>query len=489
MPTPNEGTRNADPQRGSGGMKVPSGPPKADRDRGGAGDLRRLKIVAVVMPVFFVLTVELIRFKIIETEVADYGVHSFLAVFTVAAVIGFSFVMFHFIDRAQIKTAQLVADLRRRQREGHGLYDVLLRISNQDDLADVLAAVAGHARDLLGGDGAVVILNEATTRSVQLDSAPPGAAPPLEGVCISSNADESHGRHDLREECPVRSSPKVKESLQIPIHSQDRSFGEMWIGRNSAAPFTDRDRQFLSTLAGLASIAVTSARMLESERQGAVLAERERIARELHDSLAQVLGVTHLRLRALSSRDDVRSTMTATTELTDLADICEEAYHDVREAILDLREASRTDRSLLDSLRAYLEKYTQQCGIAASLETSPNGELELPPRSEIQVIRVIQEALTNVRKHSGAAAAVVRITQADGTAKFVVEDDGHGFDLDGTLPDRDGFGLHSMRERMELIGGTLRIDSAPGHGTRIIAELPGISARTPIPVDADGEHN
>lgn len=267
--------------------------------------------------------------------------------------------------------------------------------------------------------------------------------------------------------------------MQIPIQSRDTMLGYMWIGRKSAVSFTERDRQFLTTLSDLASIAVTSARMRESERQGAVLAERERIARELHDSLAQVLGVTHLRLRALGSSEDVRETLATATELTELADLCEESYRDVREAILDLREASRTDRNLLDSLRAYLEKYSHQCGIEASLETSPGHDLVLPPRSEIQVIRVIQEALTNVRKHSGATSAVVRITQMDGTATFVVEDDGRGFDKTETLLDRDGFGLHSMRERLELIGGTLLIDSAPGRGTRIVAKVPSNPARTP----------
>jgi GAF domain-containing protein len=96
------------------------------------------------------------------------------------------------------------------------------------------------------------------------------------------------------------------------------------------ATYSERDRGFLLTLAGLASIAVTNARMRENERQGAILAERERIAREMHDSLAQVLGVTHLRLRALSSRRAVVDAPWIATEIAELADISEEAYRDVR---------------------------------------------------------------------------------------------------------------------------------------------------------------
>ena len=167
------------------------------------------------------------------------------------------------------------------------------------------------------------------------------------------------------------------------------------------------------------------------------------------------------------------------TELLDLADLTEEAYRDVREAILGLRESSRVDRGLVESLRADLEKYSHQSGVKARLESSLDAEPSLAPRTEIQVIRVIQEALTNVRKHSGAGSAVVRLSNGGDAVTIVVEDDGCGFDLTGTLLGRDGYGLHTMRERMELIGGTLTIDSAPGPGTRVIASIPSVVGQAP----------
>lgn len=416
------------------------------------GDMRRLKIAGVVLPILFVLALELIRAAVIEKGFSDYQPHIVLAVTTVVAIIAFSFLMFHFIGRAQAETAEVVDDLRRRQREGHGFYDVLLRISNQEPLAEILPAVARHARDLLDGDEAAVRLNEATIRLLELEPAAAGSAAPA----------------------------GLAEVLVVPVQSPDRAHGELWVGRRAPTPFSERDREFLTTFSGFASIAVTGARIRESERQGAILAERERIARELHDSLAQVLGAVHLRLRALAAREDGVAPAVA-LELTELADVCEEGYRDARGAILDLHESSRAGRNLLDSLRAYLDKYSRQCGIATSLEASLAHELALPPRSEIQIIRVVQEALANVRKHSGAAAATVRVSQENGAVTFVIEDDGRGFDLTAELFDRDGFGLHSMRERMELIGGTLLTDSAPGRGTRVVAELPGVAARSPIP--------
>jgi len=346
-----------------------------------------------------------------------------------------------------IQLGQLVADLQRRKHEGHAFYDVLVQISNQ------VAPPASFA------DGA---------------------------HCIAFGVAQGHQPHGPEVDCSVRSSPDWLASLTVPIRGPIGLLGDLWIGRRSDTPFTDRDRAFLITLSGLAAIAITSAQIREAGRQRAVLAERGRIAREMHDSLAQVLGVTHLRLRALDSRAEVRDNPEIAKELTEVADICQEAYQDVRESILGLRSSNKTERALVGNLRAYLAKYSQQCEIRTSLDNAAGEDLALSPRCEVQVIRVIQEALTNVRKHSGAGSAIVHITQSDVTTTFVVEDDGHGFNLNGSLSDRDGFGLFTMRERMGLLDGSLTVDSAPGRGTRVIAEVPERSHPRPAAVEVTG---
>ncbi|NMM22440.1 MAG: GAF domain-containing sensor histidine kinase [Phycicoccus sp.] len=371
-----------------------------------------------------------------------------------------------------IQLAQLVADLQRRKYEGHAFYDVLLQISNQNPPPDILSAVVQHARELMGSDEAVLSLDEDASRSVQFAGASEGGGSFAEGTsCMTSEAGSRHQDHGPATVCPIRSSPDWNADMAVPIRGPIGLLGELWIGRRSDVLFTERDRAFLVTLSGLAAIAITSAQMRENGRQRAVLAERERIAREMHDSLAQVLGVTHLRLRALDTRDEVCQNPIVAVELAEIADICEDAYQDVRESILGLRDSSKTERGLEDNLRAYLVKYSQQSKIEASL-SSVDHELALSPRCEVQVIRVIQEALTNVRKHSGAKSAVVRITESDSSTTFVVEDDGHGFDQGGSTLDRDGFGLFTMRERMALLNGSLTIDSAPGRGTRVTASVP-----------------
>jgi len=379
-----------------------------------------------------------------------------------------------------IQGAQLVADLQRRKYEGHAFYDVLLQISNQNAPPDILSAVVQHARDLMGSDEAVLSLDEDASRSVQFAGMLERSASFADGTtCITSGIGPRHSAHRHDVACPVRSSPEWTAKMTVPIRGPIGTLGELWIGRRSGVLFTERDQAFLVTLSGLAAIAITAAQIRENGRQHAVLAERGRIAREMHDSLAQVLGVTHLRLRALDARREVRSSPEIAKELADVADICQEAYRDVRESILGLRGSNRSERGLLDNLRAYLDKYSQQCEIATSMDSHLEHDLALSPRCEVQVIRVIQEALTNVRKHSGATSAIVHITESDSSTIFVVEDDGHGFHSAHSPFDRDGFGLSTMRERMALLSGSLSIDSAPGRGTRVIATVPERSLPRP----------
>jgi signal transduction histidine kinase len=388
-----------------------------------------------------------------------------------------------------IQLAQLFADLERKNHEGHAFHDILLQVSNQGLPADILGSVVRHARDLMSSDEAVLCLDEEASRSVQFAGTLGGPATFGDGpVCITSDDGLRSNVHGQDVTCPLRSSAEWKTGMAVPILGPMGKFGELWMGRRSEVPFTENDRAFLVALSGLAAIAIASVRMRESGRHRAVLAERERIAREMHDSLAQVLGVTHLRLRALDSRKEVRDNPVIEVELADLADLCEEAYRDVREAILGLSASNKSARGLLDVLSTYLVKYSRQCGIATSLESDLDHELSLSPRCEVQVIRVIQEALTNVRKHSGAKSAVVRITESASTTTFVVEDDGDGFDPGGSLTDRDGFGMFTMRERMVLLNGSLTVDSAPGRGTRVIAGVPERShpRRTPVEVTSAG---
>jgi two-component system nitrate/nitrite sensor histidine kinase NarX len=272
--------------------------------------------------------------------------------------------------------------------------------------------------------------------------------------------------------CPVGRDGERAAVLARPLRGADGFLGELCVVRVDGRPFTERDRELLGALADLAAVAVGTARLREKEEQLAVVAERDRIARELHDSIAQVLGVIHLRLRAIEPEVVDAPGNGVATEVRDLADLADEAYRDVREAILGLRETVGEAEGLEGALREYLRKYSRQTGIKTSLDCDGEARRAVSPRSEVQLLRVVQEALTNVRKHAGAHHVAVSLHVVDGVVRLAIMDDGQGFDPTRLEESLDhGFGLASMRERAEQVGGELAVHTAPGMGTRIEVRL------------------
>jgi len=383
-----------------------------------------------------------------------------------------------------IRLSHLVDDLRRREREQAALYEVALQLTDRTETHPVLDAVARHARELLAADRAVVCLagpesaRGSRRLSDRLALADDGS------VCVLAHLGGAGGPH-RNPNCPVQPGPTGQPFMSRQLRSVEGHLGELCVVRENGVPFTDADGSLLATLADMAAIAVTTARLKEAEQQLVIVAERDRIARELHDSLAQVLGHIHLRLRGIEARLDGAAPIIG-AELADLADVADEAYRDVREAILGLRETISSDTGLEGALREYITKYARQTGITATFMCDETARQVLPPRAEIQLLRVVQEALTNVRKHAGASRVVVRIHCPDGAPTVEIEDDGSGFDPAqiGTSFN-GGFGLTSMRERVEQVGGTLEMHTAPGAGTRLVVRLqseePRVTPATPTP--------
>ena len=188
--------------------------------------------------------------------------------------------------------------------------------------------------------------------------------------------------------------------------------------------------------------------------------------------MAQVLGAMHLRLRMVETFPAVTGDADTASEVAALAETAEEAYRDVREVILGLRDSDRADLTLEENLGAYVAKFADQSGIATEFRNETGGLIQLSPRTEVHLIRVVQEALTNVRKHARATRATVTVTGTDATTTVTIADDGRGFEAPVDTPTTDGYGLFTMRDRLSLLHGTLRIESFPGIGTRVVATVP-----------------
>jgi signal transduction histidine kinase len=364
-----------------------------------------------------------------------------------------------------------VADLHRREREREALYSVALQLTGRAELRDVLDTITRHARDLLGAERAVACLSDrrdTTPRPAQVRDLLAMAGDGL--VCQVAEEHAAAG-HAQNPHCPLVLRDGDTHWAARPLRGPDGVLGEICVVRRGS-PFTESERSLLGALADMAAIAVRTAHLHEAEEQWTIHAERDRIARELHDSLAQVLGVIHLQLRSLEMRAKDEASVDLADELSDLADTADEAYQDVREAILGLRETVREDAGLEGSLREYLRKYSRQTGIATNVSCAGDARRFISPRSEVQLLRVVQEALTNTRKHARATKVAVRIECEPNGTTLSIEDDGVGFDPSTVAGSMEGgFGLASMRERVQQIGGRIDVHTAPNAGTTIVVRL------------------
>jgi len=217
------------------------------------------------------------------------------------------------------------------------------------------------------------------------------------------------------------------------------------------------------------------AEIAHQKQSVAVLEERERIAREMHDGLAQVLGYVNTKAQAVHRFLEVKKFEEAEAHLTQLEEAARAVYADVREAILGLRTPIGDNGNLMKILEDYLSNFEQQSNIKTALHIATPSlfdEFELPV--EVQLIRIVQEALTNVRKHSQAQSVCIKFERVHHFARITIEDDGQGFNTQAVHYDGEWprFGLQTMRERAEGVDGSLTIHSVPGSGTRICVTLP-----------------
>lgn len=219
-------------------------------------------------------------------------------------------------------------------------------------------------------------------------------------------------------------------------------------------------------------------RCLEQVRVAATVAERERLARELHDAPAQVLAAIHLRLRSLEGHPELAGLHAVQTELAEVAAVCADALRDLRQEIGGLRDCCAEDRSLPEVLGTLTARFARGTGIPTDLHVDPVGAEHLAPDAVVHVARIVAEALANVRKHAAARTVSVRVERHGAGVVASVEDDGVGF-TQPPAPDGLRFGLHVMAERASLAGGHLDVGPRPGGGTRVRVVLP-----EPVPAPA-----
>jgi signal transduction histidine kinase len=260
--------------------------------------------------------------------------------------------------------------------------------------------------------------------------------------------------------------------MWVPLIARDQAIGVLEIHDKEGpdARFSHDDFRLAETFAARAAVAVELSQRVASDALRRVVAaqeqERRRLARELHDETGQALTSILLGLKPL---EEALAGQAGAPALAELRQLVVEALQDVRRLAVELRPAVLDDFGLVPALERLTASFAEQSGIRVDFH-STLGEIRLPTDVESSLYRVVQESLTNIAKHANAENVSVSVVRRTTAVAAVIEDDGAGFDQRAVR--EESVGLLGMRERLALLDGHLEIESRPGAGTTVVAEVP-----------------
>lgn len=396
--------------------------------------------------------------------------------------------------------------IQRRSYELSILNDVARALNESVDLPALLARALEKVTELLGlSTGWVLLFDEASGEPylAAAQNLPPGLREEprfLTGWCYCLDSFQD-GELDGAINVSVISCSRLRKLTQvkdktaglryhasIPLEVQAGEGGLQRLGMlNVAGPSwreLDPDElALLRTIGDMLGVAVERARLHARRLESAQTEERNRLAREIHDTIAQDLSAIAFQLEAaealLSQPAPPVDSERARRSVTAALGLTRKALDEARRSVLDLRAAPLEGRTLPEALAALAGEADAGSIPSVSFEARPATPAKIPPAVEVGLYRIAQEALQNAVRHAAAARVMLRLEALPGRIRLTVEDDGRGFPIEEAADGR--FGLLGMRERARLLGGSLQIESAPGAGTRITAEVPHGSRHHPNP--------
>lgn len=255
--------------------------------------------------------------------------------------------------------------------------------------------------------------------------------------------------------------------LWVPLLSKDQVIGVLSLSHRRPHAFSERLAQLVLTIAHQLAIAIENARLYERSRETAAEAERNRLARELHDSVTQMLFSASLIAEVLP-RIWERDPETARQSLEELRVLTRGASDEMRALLVELRPGALAEAKLEELLRRLAEAI--QARTRVPIHVTVDGGQPIPSNVQVALYRIAQEALTNAAKHAQARRMGIGLRAVPDGIELTIRDDGRGFDQTEVRPGH--FGLNTMRERANEISASLNINSSPGHGTEVVARWP-----------------
>ena len=364
------------------------------------------------------------------------------------------------------------------------LLDVVLRLGGERRVEPVLRQIVDAARELTGAGYAAIGVPDGAggferflTAGVDSETwARIGALPRTHGLlgavlCEPRALRLADIHADPRFVGYPAAHPDMGAFLAVPIQAGGEVVAEIFLTNAAGDPeFPEAALRVVEALAGHAALAVVTAQRQERLRELSIVAERTRIARELHDSVTQTLFSLSLAAESASVLAGASVPDGLTGQLDRVRDLAKLGLAELRELVDALRPAELGRDGLASALRTRVELLRAVHGVPIVLRADVSRPVDEVLGREL--LKIANEALGNALRHAGDARVSVRLTAGPDLASLAVADDGAGFDLADTLRTSRRLGLTSMRERAEALGGTLRIDTAPGAGTTVTLEVP-----------------
>jgi signal transduction histidine kinase len=377
-----------------------------------------------------------------------------------------------------IENAHLYEQAQDRARRLEAVRAITTAILASTDNAEILGLVVHHARELVGADLATLALPAGTDRLL-IEAADGLLAEELQGTTFPTEGSVTgevlrtgkavalaDASADDRIAQPIVRA-HLGPALFIPLAVRGRILGTLTVANGRGGPLLrETEVQLVETFAEQAAVALEYARLQGELKRLAVLEDRERIAKELHDGAIQALFAVGMGLQGsalLATDDDLRGRLQNAVEELD------RVIRDLRNYIFGLRPGILADRQLGQALHGLAEELQQRTGVLVITEVDPAAAAELTGQAA-DVVQLAREALSNVSRHAEAATCRVSLYRSEDGGVLEVDDDGRGFDpatATGT-----GTGLRNLRERAEGLGGRAEIDSTPGQGTRVRVTIP-----------------
>ena len=387
-----------------------------------------------------------------------------------------------------IDNAFLMENMRNRERHALTLYQLGMKVSSSLSLGSVLESIAEAARELMEADIGLVGLIDNQSKEIVLEAI---AGKQTNTLPVFKQADVRTSPWDVlasgqsiktsydNAEVPLLNDENflrdegVKSFLAVPLVRGKSILGLIEVMKTEPFQFNQDDISLLSRLAYQVVLSIENAQLYSQLHHMAALEERDRLGRELHDNLSQKLG--YLKIKASITEDllEAGEIDKARVSLDELRKVSQLLYTDVREEIFKLRTLVGQREDFFQTLQEYLADYRTYYGYTVDLVVESDCIPRISQRVSSQLLRIIQEALTNVRKHSHASKVLLQCSMDNDQVCFGIEDNGQGFNIaDDIKENGQHYGLQFMKERAESINGSLALNSKLGEGTHVLVRVP-----------------